>query len=176
MRTRRGFTFAEMLFVIAVTLAIAALIMPNLVARKKSRDAWEFRTELRSLGRNAKSRATEIGRTVTLSFDKTLNQVQVIELDVNGSEQIARTLDMPQGLTPERFVANQDEQVGDAWRVPFYSDGHTTGGGIEFQEDDRTWSLVVSPIDSTIRDLDGPLPDFEYETWPAGSNVPPSSS
>ena len=173
---RRGFTFVEMLLVIMVMLLISGLVMPNLVTRKRNRDAWEFRQELRSLGMNAKARATEIGRTVSLSFDKSKNQAQVIELDVNGSEKVTHTLDMPPGLTTSRFVGNQDEQVGNQWRVPFYSDGNTTGGGIQFQSDDRTWSLVVSPMDETIKDLDGPMPDFTYDTWPAGSNVPPSSS
>jgi len=173
---RRGFTYVEMLLVILVMTLIAGLVMPNLIMRKKSRDEWKFRQELRSLGKGAKSRATEIGRTVSLSFDKTQNQVQIIELDINGSEKVTNTLDMPTGLTPVRFVGNQDEQVGNSWRVPFSSDGNTTGGGIQFQSDDRTWSLVVSPTDETIKDLDGPLPDFSYDTWPAGSNVPPTSS
>jgi Tfp pilus assembly protein FimT len=164
-----------MLFVIAVTALIAGLIMPNLIIRKQGRDEWEFRTSLRSIGKNAKSRAVEIGRTVSLAFDKSKNQLQVIELDQLGSEKITKTVDMPSWISVTRFVANQDESVSDQWRVPFYSDGGTTGGGLQFQVGERTWSLVVSPTDASIKDLDGTLPDYTYESWPAGDNVAPSS-
>jgi type II secretory pathway pseudopilin PulG len=172
----RGFTYIEVLVVILITLLLAALVMPNLIARKRSRDEWSFRTHLRSLGKDARSRAIEIGRMVSLSFDKTKNEVQVIEIDINGAEKQTQALAVPDWLTPERFVADQNESIGDSWRVPFYSDGASSGGGIEFKSDQGSWSLVVSPLDQTIKDLDGPMPDFTYETWPAGSNVAPSSS
>ncbi len=175
MKAARGFTYIEALIVIVITVLVAVLIMPNLVAQKLSRDEWVFRTDLRSLAKDARSRAIEVGRTVTLTFDKTKNQVQVLEIDANGSEQTTHTLPVPEWMTPARFLADQNEAVGDQWRVPFFGDGLSSGGGIQFKNGERVWSLVISPTDSTPKDLDGPLPDLSFETWPAGSNVPPSS-
>jgi type II secretory pathway pseudopilin PulG len=170
-----AFTYIEVLLVIVITLLVAALVMPNLVTRKASRDEWAFRNNLRSLARDAQSRALEIGRTVSMSFDKTKQQVQVIEVDINGAERITHTLEVPTAIVASRFLADQNEEIGDSWRVPFYSDGLTTGGGIQFKTGERTWSLLISPIDATPKDLDGPLPDLSFESWPAGSIVAPQT-
>jgi type II secretory pathway pseudopilin PulG len=170
MSGQRGHTYIEMIAVIGITLVLAMLIVPNLVGQRDSRSVWDFRTRLIDLAKEARSTAIESGDTVALYYQENPKAVrEVAELN-DGTQHEIRDLELPEAISTTKFDADTNEASNGQWRLPFFADGGTAGGGIEFAEGGRTFSFSIARSDRSPTVKDGPLPDLSLDQWPAGSN------
>jgi len=181
---RRAFTYVELVVVIAILFIVSAIIMPRLAAMRKGREEREFKNAIRDLSSKARSRAIDSGDVVSLRYDKTTGKLSAVERNADGAELPLKAIAPPTDVTPYQFVSNQDAGQGnasqgnavpgnggqgDAWEVPFYADGTSSGGGVEFEAGDRHFSVVVYPADGESRIVEGPMPDLSLNRWPAGT-------
>lgn len=167
-RSRGGFTYAEMLVILAIVAIMASVVVPSFVSMKRGRDARMFKMRLRDMATNARARAVHDAHTVTLRFDKSNATIYDTEELDNGTQTTLDKLKLPQDVTPARFGADQYEAADGDWRVPFYPDGTTAGGGIEFEAGSDKFSIVISRNDARTMVTRGPLPDPGSDRWPAG--------
>jgi type II secretory pathway pseudopilin PulG len=166
---KRAFTYVELVVVIAILFIVTAIVMPRLSAMRKGREVREFKTAIRDLASRARSRAIDSGDVVTLRFDKSGGKLMAVERNSQGAELPVQQLVPPADVTPSKFVADQNANEGDDWQVPFYADGTSAGGGLEFEAGDRRFSFVVNPSDAQSRIVEGLMPDLSLDRWQAGS-------
>jgi len=74
---RRGFTYVELVVVVAIIAVVSALIVPRMASIRQGQDERAFRAGLRDLASQARSRAIETGDIVTLAYDKSTSKVHV---------------------------------------------------------------------------------------------------
>jgi len=158
-----------MLVILATLVIIASTVAVRLSAMKRSREFATFKIELRTLASFARNRAIESGDTVALGYMKADNALIAMREGADGQEQRVGSLTIPEGITVGRFLADQRESPEDGWRVPFFPDGSSAGGGMEFEVAGDTLSLAIPRADGRPRVARGPLPDLSFETWSAGS-------
>jgi type II secretory pathway pseudopilin PulG len=168
-KARRGFTYIEAVVIIAITLILASLAMPNLIAMKHSRDEWDFKSRLRSLALECRSRAIDTGDLVNVQYDKEQRTLEASEQKTSGENQPLNTLKIPDGIEATKFSAAQTEDAEAQWSLPFYPDGTSGGGGIEFQSDSAHFSVAVSRRDGKPQLYERGLPDLSRDHWKAGS-------
>lgn len=171
MSRRPGHTYIEMLAVVGITLMIAVLIVPNLVAQRDSRSVWDFKTRLVDMAKEARSKAIESGDTIALYYQEDPKAVREVEESSDGTQHEIRDLALPESLSTTKFDADTSEATTGQWRLPFFSDGGTAGGGIEFKDGDQIFSFLVARSDRSPTVTDGPLPDLSLDTWPAGGDA-----
>jgi len=165
---RRGFTYIEMLVIIGINVIIAMLIMPNLITDKARRTTWSFRDQLTSLAREARSTAIETNDETSLTYNQPDNAFELVIAKQNVPPQVLRTLPVPDGVTPEKFMADQNESNSQVWAVPFRQDGTTSGGGVQFGPDEHPFCLIIRRATAESLTQDTVLPDLSQESWPAG--------
>ncbi|AIE85983.1 pilus assembly FimT family protein [Fimbriimonas ginsengisoli] len=172
-RRNSGFTYTEMVVVIAVMVLIASILLPRADGMRKGRELRTFKNELRNLAALARTRAIESGDVVALSYDKTEKSVYAMQENKEGREQKVGTVKIPDGVTATQFASDQTESVDDGWRVPIFPDGTSTGGGIEFDETDGI-SFNLAVFRPTARSIvtNGQLPDLSLDHWTAGGYEP----
>jgi type II secretory pathway pseudopilin PulG len=171
-RANRAFTYAEMLVVLTVILLISSVLMPRFDTMKRSRELRFFKIEMRNLASEARTRAIQSGDTVALGFDKTEKTLFSLQEGSNGQEQRVGTLAVPDWISATQFSADQRESQDDGWRVPFFPDGSSAGGGIEFEADGDTFSFAVHRGNGRPRVTVGELPDLSLDEWKAGGYEP----
>ncbi len=153
---------------ILIVAILAGFAYPSMVREADSRSHRLFKIQMRSWALAARTRAIETRATVALNYDKNARALQTIEEDSQGASKPLPDLKLPDDLQAEKFAADSNESPPDGWRVPFFSDGSTTGGGIQFQVGETTYSLIIDKATGAATTVDGRLPDLSYETWPAG--------
>jgi Tfp pilus assembly protein FimT len=163
-----AFTYVEGLACIAIVLIMAGLTLPNVVREAESRSHRLFRDKLKTWVYAAKSRAIQTRTTVGLSFDKDSENLKTIEEDSQSVSKPFPDLQLPDGVTATKFAADSYESPSDGWRVPFFADGSTTGGGIQFTENNDQYCLIVDAQSGEPNVVDGPLPELSLQSWPAG--------
>lgn len=167
-----GFTYVELVVVIVITALLATITIPSLTAMRKGAEERQFRRALLDIAVRARSRAIDAGGIVALSVDKSTNDLVAVEESLGtGTQRPLQRLATPAAITNVKSTFDQNTSEGEDWTVVFYSDGKSTGGGIEFEAYGKHFSYVVSPTDGRPRVIDGPLPDLGQERWPAGSYV-----
>jgi type II secretory pathway pseudopilin PulG len=170
----RGFTYVESGAVIIVLTLLAMLAMPNVFAMQNSRSLRLFKTQVQALAKDAKSRAMESGDKVLLVFDKATNSIQSVDESSNGTRTKIKQAELPEGTSTVKFTADQADSPTDTWEVPFYPDGTSAGGGVEFKSGEESFSLAIQRVDSSASVEDGPVPDLADDSWPAGGYAPRS--
>jgi len=172
-RCRRGFTYVEVGMVIAILVVMAAMIVPAVVRSQTAQKRRLFRQDLLSLMTEARAKALASGSTVSVTYDKEENVLKAVAEGTNGQTQEVRTIAIPQDLHAAKFSADKYESPPDGLRLPFYLDGTTTGGGVEFDAAEGyagdPFSLIVGRSDARARIIDGPLPDMASDRWKAGT-------
>jgi Tfp pilus assembly protein FimT len=173
MRRRiRGYTFAEAGVCIVIVLLLAAVVFPHVANEADSRAHRLFKLKMRSWVVAAKARAIETRTTVALSYDKNARSLNAIEEDSQGVSRPLPDLELPSDVDAVKFSADANESPSDGWRMPFFSDGSTTGGGIQFQNGEKLYSLVIDAPTGEATIADGKLPDLSFESWKAGGLQP----
>lgn len=168
----RGFTLIELTVVVAVLSLLAAAIMPNLASFERGRQLRSFLTNLPLMAARAREMAISYGYPVDLEYDDGANQLVIHSKDQNGDDQTLSTLALPSGFSASRFMLGQNESDGSSWKLAFYPDGTSDGGGLELRKPDNTiLSLHVFANDGRSELLNDSLPDPKQDSWPAGDYV-----
>ncbi len=168
----RGFTLIEMTVIVLIVTILAGLAVRNLTTDQETRDVWQFKTRLVALALRAKTRAIETGTVVSMYFAKDPDAVRIVQEGQDGSQRELQVLPLPRNVKATKFDADKDEASGSQWRLPFFPDGASAGGGIEFQWDAATFSFCLDREGTGPRILDTQLPDLSLNRWPAGGYAP----
>jgi type II secretory pathway pseudopilin PulG len=156
--------------VVAVLMLLAALLLPNLLARQATREVTAFFVGLPDLAVFARERAQATDRTVTVIYNEAQGVFSVLdETDPESDEEIPslRDLPVPNALTVTDFLTEDQPATADEWELRFYPDGRSDGGAVEVDDNGRLRSLEVSPT-GAIRLIEGSLPTIDQRRWPAG--------
>lgn len=165
---KRGFTLIELTVVITILAMFAAAIMPNLVSERRSRAVRQFFPEARNLLMETRSRSIGDGQARTIRYEDGSGRLIVERTDVEtGDTSEERGITLPEGVTGSAFRIERTDSTSGEWRIGFYADGKSEGGGIEFDADGRTVSLLIDPSGS-VRIIQESLPDVSQEEWDAG--------
>lgn len=118
---------------------------------------------LRHIAADAREEAIRRGQTTELIYDESLRELQVVGADQDGTSQTFVTQHLPDGVEPQRFQTEGSDVAPVDFRLRFSPDGHSNGGGIEFEN----FSILVDQ-DARYQLLDGPLPALQDQQWEAG--------
>jgi type II secretion system protein H len=165
MRRNSGFTLVEMSVVIAVLVLMTGIVVPNLVALKRSRDLATLEASVARLPVDARNEARTARVPVALRVD---NGALVLERRPTNAD--------PQEVT--RVALNDDLKVDSArtgdqtidfgsWTWTVYPDGSAEAAGLTFVEGQDRKAMVLS-ADGGAQWINGDLPDQGTDTWPAG--------
>lgn len=172
MRSRRsGFTLIEMIVVITILALMAALIIPNFLAMKRSREQRTLEAELIRLPAEARLEAQRSAVAVTLRVD---GDALVMERAPNQDESdptIVKRLELSDEMRVDSArEGNQSIDLA-SWQWVVYPDGSADTAGLEFVEGESSRHSLLLPANSgeNSRWLAGSLPeDNSGERWPAG--------
>ena len=171
-RLRAAFTLVELTVVVAVLLILSAAVVPNLIAMENSQRERAFYNTLANMPAQAREKAIAQGRTVSLQYNDTANQFQLHTTDDNGNDQTATTLDLLPGIQVNRVVLGTNDSSPTDWKLNFYPDGSSDGGGAEMSLPDSTAvSLSVEAANGHSQLLGDRLPDPNSQRWQAGDYV-----
>ncbi len=171
-RNSRGFTYIEMLVVTGIFILLAGIAAPNYIAIERSREKRAFKATLCQYAMAARARAINSGHVVALSFDSKGKTLKVYDEPSTGNPEELQSLDLPEGYNTVRFAADKDESTDSNWRVPFFADGTSSGGGIEFEVDQVQFSFSIKRGTGQPTIAEGPMPDLSLERWKAGGYEP----
>jgi prepilin-type N-terminal cleavage/methylation domain-containing protein len=165
-RNKRGFTLIELSVVIIVLALIAATVLPRLSTLESSREYRDFRLAVRRLGLEAREQAISRGLPTSVTFDESEQTLNIV-IDSDGEETTLRTVEVVEGVEPARFAADNAETNASEWKLTFYPDGRSDGGGIDFESNGDLFTLYAEKSGS-VHFADGEMPDLTSEQWPAG--------
>jgi prepilin-type N-terminal cleavage/methylation domain-containing protein len=166
---KKGFTLIEISVVIVLLALLAALIMPNLVAVKASRERNAFRSELRRLAVSAREDAILRSSIRVLRYEDGSNAFLTSTVSEDGTPaDSGRSVALPEGVRVDSFRVGAREVAGGEWEMRFQIDGSTEGGGVELSDGAFVYSLRFAE-DGTVRLLEEELPNLSDERWSAGS-------
>lgn len=169
---QRGFTLAEMIIVVMIISLLAAMIVPNVANQQKGIQVRAFFSELSNFAADARERAISTKKPITLALDSnTQSFVQTTKADDDdANDQQLATLKLPSGVTTDNFISGENTMGASDWKVQFFPDGSSDGGGVELTSSGRVRTLKVD-LDGTVSISDGPTPDDSQkqdDQWPAG--------
>ncbi len=176
---RRGFTLIELSVVIVVLALVVSIVVPNVMTMIAGRRSKNFLSDVRTFSVRARNQAVETGQTMaldangsehglTISADTTTNSTSTNSTAnaVTSTDPLAN-LALPNGTTLQTFkIGTQDSNEGE-WKIHFYPDGRSDGGGFEIVQGGLTYSWIVAQNGSN-KLLPGSYPDQTSEVWPAG--------
>ena len=167
----KGFTYIEVLVVLTIVLVLISVVRPNLVGLRQGQSRRQFREQLRVMAGEARLRAMNLGHTVSLSYDKSSKEFQVRDESADGTASTSQSLSRPEGVTTGKFSADKNETEGDSWRVPFFADGLSAGGGVELDVAGEPVTFLVDRNTGLGRYTNGKLEEMPPDRWKAGSYV-----
>ena len=85
-------------------------------------------------------------------------------------DKTVKTIALPQGITFGNFKLAGTSSDEGSWKLHYYADGTTDGGGLELIEGRGTKSIVIGPKGG-VSETDGSLPDSSQDQWTAGDYV-----
>ncbi len=146
------------------------MAVPNLEAEKKGRDERVFYGRLLDAPSTARQDAIDSGKTVTMAFDDSQNAVTLTEAADDGTDGDTPfvTVPLPKTLHASSFQLSGNDSSSAEWKLHFYPDGKSDGGGIEIGStggDSKSLSVAASGL-ATI--ATGPIPDTSQDQWQAG--------
>jgi type II secretory pathway pseudopilin PulG len=158
----------ELSVVTAIMMLFAAVVVPAVVNQKERREEREFRSSLLRLVDDARERAIESGKTVSLVMGDGDDQLQVTrEGDDDQEDTVVRSLTVHPGFEITSFEMGGDQVAPTEWKLRFYPEGKADGGGFELRQGTDLKSLVIDKT-GNVRLSEGPLPDTSQDKWPAG--------
>ncbi|HWA83950.1 MAG TPA: hypothetical protein VG820_10970 [Fimbriimonadaceae bacterium] len=167
---RRGYTFVEMVVLVAILSLVSFFVMPSLISMKKASDTRETMDGIRRIAADARERAIQNGKPTEIVYDESKMQLQILDVDTDGTNttdgttDAVRSVDLLAGIEPERLQIDGKDSNTTDFKIAFSPDGHCTGGGIEFKD----FSILVDD-DGHSKYIEGALPDPTDEIWQAGN-------
>lgn len=152
---------------IVILVLIAATVYVRLAAVESSRAYRDFRLAVRRLGTEAREEAIRRKQIASVGYDESSTQLTLVLEGEDQEETVLRSTDVAEGVEATRFTAGEAESNAAEWRLRFYPDGRSDGGGIEFDSGGQVFCLYAEKS-GTVHFDDGNLPDLQEERWPAG--------
>jgi hypothetical protein len=152
--------------VIIVLALIATTVLPRLAAIESSREYRDFRLAVRRTGVEARELAISRGIPTSVTFDDSEQTLNIVA-EAEGEETTLRSVRVVEGVTAARFAAGDAETNASEWRLTFYPDGRSDGGGIDFESNGDLFTLYAEKS-GAVHFADGEMPDLTSEQWPAG--------
>lgn len=170
-RRTRGFTLIELSVVIAILALLAATVFARIAAIKDSQTYHAFVNQLGEIGTQTREEAIALAKPVDLEFDSTNNRFSIHTVDDNGGDQVLSSLPVPAGYTPQRFqLSGKDSDAGE-WKLYFYPDGSSDGGGVQISQGNNTISLYCDATTGKSKLTHDQLPDPSSLNWIAGDYI-----
>ena len=160
----KGYTLIELCLVIIVITLISALIVPNLVRAREGQERRDFEAKVFRLASWARETAIQEHKTLALSVSD--RRFTVVEETEDGEED-RQSLSMPEGIDTGSMAAEGEDATSNEWRLHFFPDGSSDGGGVELSDNGRIRTLEVK-TDGSMRVIEGNLEENGTEKWNAG--------
>jgi Tfp pilus assembly protein FimT len=157
--------------IIVIVGLMAAAIVPKLLAFTRSNEARSFVQKLAAIGGEGRELAITSSKPVDLEYDSTGNQFRLHTLDPEGADKYLDTLKVDSELTPSRFLIGTKDSDPGSWKLNFYPDGSSDGGGVELTQQNNTLSLYVDATTGIATVTQDQLPDTTVLTWTAGDYI-----
>ncbi|MFY9233858.1 MAG: hypothetical protein WAO58_05280 [Fimbriimonadaceae bacterium] len=164
---RRGFTLVELTMIVGVLAIMAIIVVPRIQAMEDGAEYRHFRLGVRRIANEAKTLAVSRGEPVSVAYDETEGALSLIVESQDQSIVNLQSLPLGTGVEAVEFVAENAQSTPSEWRLRFYPDGRSDGGGILFQSANQTFFLAAD-TSGRVRFDDGILPDLSSERWSAG--------
>ncbi len=162
---RGGFTLIEMNIVVALLLLVAAMVVPSVVAMRRSQRLRDLEAAIQRLPIQAANEARRSGLPVRLRVaDGALVTERVPD---QGDPETLRQVALNGDLEVEAAQRGSEGVDAGSWTWTVYPDGSSERGGLEFSEGRALHALVLSD-DGHVQWVAGALPDPTPEKWPAG--------
>jgi Tfp pilus assembly protein FimT len=183
-----------MMLVLVFLALFAAMIVPDLAHQVAGRKVDKFYADLKNFAAEARETAISTRQTVELqatgnsvslmaepSIDQTsTNNPQPLGWFDNNTDQLTqnnqpvtqetqiRQLTFPSGIQADSFEQGNQPCGASDFKLMFYSDGTTDGGGIELSGSGPQKALDITQ-DGSVTLYNGSLPDHTQDSWPAGT-------
>ncbi len=149
---------------VVVLTVIASMIVPNLVRAQEGQAKRDFEANLFRFASYAREKAIQEHKTISLGLS---DRSFVVYEGLDGDEEQVRSLAMPEGVDTGSFAAEGEDATSSDWRLRFYADGSSDGGGVELNNDGRIRSLQIKPNGSMTL-IEGSLEETGTQKWTAG--------
>jgi Tfp pilus assembly protein FimT len=168
----------ELIVVIGVITLIAGIVAPMAISLQKGQVTRNFYTSVRDLSVKARNEAINRGLTMTITSDGNQKHLEMaVDTTVATSNTLAPpspTVDVPavdvpipDDVTLQTYKTGTNDTTEGEWKLHFYPDGSSDGGGFEIAQGSKTQTWIVA-TDGSNRMLDGTYPDPTLEKWQAG--------
>lgn len=172
-RCRRGSTLIEMNMVVFLLLVMATLVLPGVVALKRSSDARALEDAIARLPIEAKNEARKSQVPVVMKVDG--STLVISRQPDTGALEEVKHVDLGTDFRIEKAQQNGQDTSPNEWQWTVYPDGSADAGGLEFSEGSKPKAMVLSK-DGGIRWLQDRLPETGQDQWQAGMLQPPQGS
>ena len=167
----RAFTLIEMTVVITVLALMAALIMPNMVAIKRSQELRVLEAAVRRLPSEAREESRRRNAPVSLRVDgQSLVMEQIATGEDAGSDpKEIKRVTLSDDLRVEEARQGSETMDLASWKWTNYPDGSANAGSVTFQAGTATKTLRL-PARGEAEWTTGAeaTPSPTEENWPAG--------
>lgn len=167
MLTNRAFTLIELMLIIVCLVLIVAVVAPRMESLKESGEYRAFRIGVRRLASEARELAISRGEPVSVSLNESEGTIQIQSDSADAQQASLRSLQIAPGVQATRCVAGDVEANPAEWRLQFYPDGRSDGGGVQFEAENDTFYLMADER-GVVRFDDGQLPNMAAQRWQAG--------
>jgi type II secretory pathway pseudopilin PulG len=159
----------EAMVVIAVITAMAAVVLPRFVALQAGQASRDFASALVRLGSEARLMAIESGQAVHVRYDDQLRTVVFERVDPDsGQASEARSIPVPETVELTAFTIDGAFVSGSDWTLEFYPDGAGLDAGIEVEEGDYVYHVLIEGKDGTATKAIDRLEESGGQEWQAG--------
>lgn len=171
-RIARGYTLVEAVVVVAVLSVISVAVVPSLVAIKRSQEERSFLSGLTTMAGLAREDAITEKQQIDIEFDEQKNAFRLHGTGQNSQDYYFSTMAVPAGFRVDRYVDGTTDTDAGSWKLNFYPDGTSDGGGVQLTKPDTsTVSLYIDPGTGLAKLNADQLPDKSTLSWPAGDYV-----
>jgi Tfp pilus assembly protein FimT len=168
----------ELIVVIGVITLLAGIVAPMAISLQAGQVTRNFYTSVRDLSVKACNEAINRGLTMVITSDGNTKKLSMAaDTTVATSNTLAPpspTVDIPtvevpipDGVTLQTYKSGTNDSNEGDWKLHFYPDGTSDGGGFEIAQGSKIQSWIVA-IDGSNQLLDGNYPDPTLQKWQAG--------
>lgn len=165
--SRRGFTLIELTLIVGVLAIMSVMVVPRVRSIQEGSAFRHFRIDARRIAQEARALAVSRGELVSVAFDESRSSLNAIVETSDEQPTVLSSVDLAPGVEAVEFVQEEAQSTPSEWRIRFYPDGRSDGGGVLFQSGEASFHLAVLE-NGTIRFDEGDLPDLSAEQWSAG--------
>ena len=164
-RSRRGFTMIEMNAVVAVLLLATAIVVPNLVAFRRSREHDDMMAALARVATTAVNEARSSGSPVRVTVSE--DALVMERVPVGGETSEVSRLSYASWLSLDSQQSGGKDADAADWAWWAYPDGAASSAALTFKDGSAQRSLLFSK-EGRANWVRGAVADQPNEEWTAG--------